>query len=85
MEKENTTKTERLSDRDVTAHTAALWKYNPVPDSPEPFPETVCNSEKSGVFEVAAASVRGKKHKHEGTNCDDNFAFEFYYIDNHDE
>lgn len=77
MEKDNTTNAERLSDRDVTAHTAALWKYNPVPDSPEPFPETVCKSEKSGAFEVTAASVRGKKHKHEGTNCDDNFAFEF--------
>ncbi len=77
MEKENNINAERLSDRDVTAHTAALWKYNPVPESPEPFPETVCRTEKSEFFNVIAASVRGKKHKHDGTNCDDNFAFEF--------
>lgn len=67
----------KLSDNDVTARTAAMWKYNPVPDSPEPYPESASRSERNGAFSVIAASVRGKKHKHEGTNCDDSFAFDF--------
>ncbi|MCM1023194.1 MAG: protein phosphatase 2C domain-containing protein [Prevotella sp.] len=66
----------KLSDRDVTAHTAAMWKYNPVPESPEPYPEMVCRGETSGDFSVTAAAVRGKKHKHDGSNRDDGFAFE---------
>lgn len=61
-----------LTNEEVTGHTASLWKYNPVPeDEPEPSPEY-----RSGVMDypgsrVIAARVRGKKHKHEGTNCDD--------------
>lgn len=66
-----------LTDRDVTEHTASLWKYNPVPESPEPYPEDICRSEKAGGLEITAASVRGKKHKHDGSNRDDSFAFEF--------
>ncbi len=65
-----------LTDRDVTEHTAALWKYNPVPDIPEPYPENMTGEAHSGCFEVTAASVRGKKHKHDGSNRDDSFAFE---------
>lgn len=67
---------EKLSDRDVTAHTAAMWKYNPVPESPEPYPESICRGDSAGSFSVTAASVRGKKHKHDGSNRDDSFAFE---------
>lgn len=67
---------EKLSDRDVTAHTAAMWKYNPVPESPEPYPESISGFAASGGFSVTAASVRGKKHKHDGSNRDDSFAFE---------
>ena len=66
-----------LTDSDVTAHTAAMWKYNPVPDSPEPYPESICGSDSSGSFEITAASVRGKKHKHDGSNRDDSFSFDF--------
>lgn len=66
----------KLSDNDVTAHTAAMWKYKPVPESPEPYPESVCSSEQGGGFSITAASVRGKKHKHDGTNCDDRYAYE---------
>lgn len=66
----------KLSDRDVTAHTAAMWKYKPVPESPEPYPESVSGSASDGGFSVTAASVRGKKHKHDGSNRDDSFAFE---------
>ena len=67
---------EKLSDSDVTAHTAAMWKYNPVPESPEPYPESICRAYSAGRFSVTAASVRGKKHKHDGSNRDDSFAFE---------
>ncbi|MCH5347708.1 MAG: protein phosphatase 2C domain-containing protein [Oscillospiraceae bacterium] len=77
-EKNNTEQfAEQLTDRDVTAHTAALWKYKPVPESPEPYPESVCSEASSEGFEVIAASVRGKKHKHDGSNRDDAFAFDF--------
>ncbi len=68
----------KLSDNDVTAHTAAMWKYNPVPESPEPYPEASCSSAKESGFEVLGATVRGKKHKHDGTNCDDFYAFEIF-------
>lgn len=67
---------EMLTDSDVTAHTAAMWKYNPVPDSPEPYPEFSCEAKSDRNFDVIAAAVRGKKHKHDGSNCDDNFAFD---------
>lgn len=63
-----------LSDRDVLQHTASLWKYKPVPkDEPEPYEEYLTESATLGKFHVIAARVRGKKHKHEGTNCDDWF------------
>ncbi len=74
---DNNNNTEKLTDKDVTAHTASMWKYNPVPESPEPFPETVCMESSESGFTVTAASVRGKKHKHEGSNRDDSFAYEF--------
>lgn len=64
-----------LSDKEVTAHTASLWKYNPIPDSPEPYPEYRDSYEKYSGGEIIAARVRGKKHKHEGSNCDDWYDF----------
>lgn len=61
-----------LSNETVTEHTAALWKYQPIPgDEPEPAPEYRKTREAYGSVQVTAARVRGKKHKHEGTNCDD--------------
>lgn len=75
-EKTSDNAAETLSDSDVTAHTAAMWKYNPVPDSPEPYPEFSAEAKSDDNFDVIAAAVRGKKHKHDGTNCDDNFAFD---------
>lgn len=68
---------EVLSDYDITSHTAAMWKYNVIPDKPEPYPEYLSRYEKNEYAEVIAARVRGKKHKHEGTNCDDWFDFKF--------
>ena len=63
-----------LTNKEVTDHTASLWKYLPIPtDEPEPAPEYLqCDTTLPGG-RVIAARVRGKKHKHEGTNCDDWF------------
>lgn len=61
-----------LSNEEVTGHTANLWKYLPIPSQePEPVPEYINGTVKFPGSKVVAARVRGKKHKHEGTNCDD--------------
>ncbi|NCB70382.1 MAG: protein phosphatase 2C domain-containing protein [Clostridia bacterium] len=61
-----------LSNEEVTGHTAALWKYLPIPvDEPDPTPEYINGVVKFPGSLVIGARVRGKKHKHEGTNCDD--------------
>lgn len=57
--------------------TASMWKYLPVPEKePEPFPEYLTRYDKNDNAEIIGARVRGKKHKHEGTNCDDWFEFD---------
>lgn len=62
---------------DITDRTAFLWQYKPVPeDEPEPFDEYRFSEKKFENGRIAAASVRGKKHKHDGTNCDDWFEFD---------
>src|SRR5262249_13592089 len=55
------------------------WKYLPLPDKDK---EPDWHEENDARFEVSpdgwpliGARVRGKKHKHEGTHCDDWFAF----------
>ena len=64
-----------LSNDDVIAHTASLWKYIPVPqDEPEPYKEYISGTVDYPSSRIIAARVRGKKHKHEGTNCDDWFS-----------
>lgn len=61
-----------LTNEEVTGHTAGLWKYKPVPeDEPEPVPEYINGTYTFSGIKAIAARVRGKKHKHEGTNCDD--------------
>ena len=77
VEKISETEKKSLTDDEVTNFTAQLWKNNPVPkDEPEPTKDVVKNSYTVGKFQVIAARVRGKKHKHEGTNCDDWFETE---------
>lgn len=79
---ENQKKT--LSDREVTDYTSSLWKYKAVPSEnvmPYPVPEYQTDNHTipaypPGKFQVIAARVRGKKHKHEGSNCDDWFETE---------
>lgn len=64
----------RLSDMEVIEHTANIWQYKEIVDD-----KTELHSEfhqKRTVMpfgEIIGARVRGKKHKHEGTNCDDFF------------
>ena len=61
-----------LNDADVLAHTSSLWQYHPIPeDEPDPMPEYLCGAPRLHDAQVTAARVRGKKHKNEGTNCDD--------------
>ncbi|MGL6076679.1 MAG: PP2C family serine/threonine-protein phosphatase [Fimbriiglobus sp.] len=53
------------------------WRYLPVPESPEPYPEETAQEfpNPQAGFRGFGANVRGKKHKHDGTNCDDAYAF----------
>ena len=61
-----------LTNEQVTGHTASLWKYLPIPENePDRMPEYLNQSYSLPGSRVTAARVRGKKHKHEGTNCDD--------------
>ena len=69
---EETEQPKTLSNEEVTGYTASLWKYLPIPsDEPEPAPEYINSVKEFPDSKVIAARVRGKKHKHEGTNCDD--------------
>src|SRR5436190_1624232 len=52
------------------------WKYLPVPDDPDKHDEFDARAGSSPEnLKIIGARVRGKKHKHEGTNCDDWFEF----------
>lgn len=67
-------KQQLLTNEEVISHTVDLWKYHEVPvDMPEPHLEyDQCHLKNKGN-EIVAARVRGKRHKHDGTNCDDYF------------
>jgi hypothetical protein len=54
------------------------WNYRPVPkDEPDEHSEyDQCDRETTDGGLIVGARVRGKKHKHDGTNCDDWFAVE---------
>ncbi len=56
---------------------AAQWRVLPVPaDEPEPHTEFAEGKGTSPEgFTILAARARGKRHKHEGTNCDDWFDY----------
>lgn len=63
-----------ILEDEVIEHTANMWKYLPVPENqPEPFPEYKTINLTLPEFNIIGSRVRGKKHKHEGTNCDDWF------------
>ncbi|MBQ9948069.1 MAG: protein phosphatase 2C domain-containing protein [Oscillospiraceae bacterium] len=63
-----------LTDREVMEHTASIWRYNPIKDDGiEMHTEYHAKYTQTDSGEMFAARVRGKKHKHDGTNCDDWF------------
>ncbi len=63
-----------ISDMAVMEHTASIWRYRPITeDGTELHSEYHAKYSKAGKAEIIAARARGKKHKHEGTNCDDWF------------
>lgn len=63
-----------ISSDEVTEYTANIWQYKPVPENePSPYPEYISFQKNMSPFQVNASRIRGKKHKHEGTNCDDWF------------
>ena len=69
----------KFTDEEILRHTAALWKYKAVPSQnriPEPATEYQSECHTIGDWQVIGASVRGKMHKHEGTNRDDWFETE---------
>ncbi len=52
------------------------WHYQPVPEGPDKYPEKAESEAKlANGLQVLAGRVRGKMHKHDGTNCDDFFHF----------
>lgn len=66
----------RLTSREITELTASMWKYTPVPDNqPDKMPEYVFRTHDFTGGRLTGARVRGKMHKHNGTNCDDWFEF----------
>lgn len=68
------TEAPKLSDREVMQHTASIWRYRTViEDGTELHTEFHSKYARTGRCSVIGARVRGKKHKHEGTNCDDWF------------
>lgn len=63
---------QKLTDREVMEHTASIWKYKAIEDNGiETRSETQCDRVCSACGSVIAARARGKKHKHDGTNCED--------------
>ena len=64
----------KLSDREVMEHTASIWRYRTVAeDGTELHTEFHSKYTEANGCEVIGARARDKKHKHEGTNCDDWF------------
>ncbi|MDE7361268.1 MAG: protein phosphatase 2C domain-containing protein [Oscillospiraceae bacterium] len=63
-----------LSDMEVMEHTASIWQYKEITDNGTEMHSEYHEKRTVTPFaEVIGARVRGKKHKHEGTNCDDYF------------
>lgn len=63
-----------LSDSEVIQHTASLWKYQPINEGePEIHDEYQVKKLELSEAVISGASVRGKKHKHDGSNRDDWF------------
>lgn len=58
----------------MNIETNSLWSWQPVPPGKDYHSEWAQKSDTlSAGFNLIAARVRGKRHKHEGTHCDDWF------------
>jgi len=64
-----------LTDREVIDKTSSMWKYNKIDDTIEVYPEYITQKGSTPYADILVSRVRGKKHKHNGTNCDDYFDF----------
>lgn len=55
-----------------------MWRFKPLPNHPDPHTESDARDfiTPPPGFRMFGARVRGKKHKHDGTNCDDWFHFD---------
>lgn len=78
---EEDVQTDEADDKEysnVVEKTAHLWQYKPInKEEPEPFEEYRSGMSENAGINVIGARVRGKKHKHDGTNCDDWFEYDF--------
>jgi hypothetical protein len=62
--------------KEVATTNTSGWQNKPVPDGPDKHEEFDCRSlDAFDNMKIIGARARGKKHKHEGTNCDDWFEF----------
>ena len=52
---------------------SSLWRYMPVADALDRHPDFRTGTAAAGSLRAVAGTVRGKQHKHNGTNCDDWF------------
>ncbi|MBD0370234.1 MAG: protein phosphatase 2C domain-containing protein [Pyrinomonadaceae bacterium] len=69
--------TESTSESMTPSAASTQWQYKPLPNEPENHGEYETRAEESyEKLKIIGARVRGKKHKHEGTNCDDWFEFD---------
>ena len=70
---------QEMSNKEVTDRTANMWNYLPIPENePEPTPEYKISDVSYPGAHVFGSSVRGKKHKHEGSCGDDWFETAHY-------
>ena len=74
----NSESTKHLSDMEVMEHTANIWHYmDIIDDGTEMHSEFHEKRSETPFGEIIGARVRGKAHKHNGTNCDDYFETAF--------
>jgi serine/threonine protein phosphatase PrpC len=55
-----------------------VWQTLPIPEHPEPHPARQADLSANDRFKLTAASVRGRSHKHDGTNRDDYYSYRLH-------
>lgn len=75
---ENPAGKKHLSDMEVIEHTANIWHYMDIIDDGTEMHSEFHEKHSDAPFgKIIGARVRGKAHKHNGTNCDDYFETAF--------